>query len=55
MKICFRDDLGLVTMDVDMDNTAGVGFDGQYAYFNDVYGRDYRIPVKDIVMIGKEE
>lgn len=54
MKICYRDDIGLVSVEIDMANTTGVGFDGQYAYFNDVEGVDYRVATKDIVWIGQE-
>lgn len=55
MQICFRDELGLVSVEIDMTNTTGVGFDGQYAYFNDTEGNDYRISTKDIVLIGRTE
>lgn len=55
MKICYRDELGLVVREIDMTNTTGVGFDGQYAYFNDTEGNDYRISTKDIVLIGEME
>jgi len=55
MKICYRDEIGLVEVEVDLCNTTGVGFDGQYAYFNDPEGNDYRIETKNIVWIGKEE
>lgn len=55
MQICYRDELGLVTVEVNMADTAGVGFDGQYAYFNDTENRDYRIPITDIVLIGNAE
>ena len=55
MKICYRDEIGLVVVEIDMDNTTGVGFDGQYAYFNDVEGVDYRVSIRDIVWIGREE
>ena len=54
MKITFRDDLGIVTLEVHTDDSFGITFDGRYAYFSDVEGRDYRIPVKDIVLIGEE-
>lgn len=52
MKICYRDELGPVI--VEIDTAFVISFDGQYAYFNDTEGRDYRVNVKDIVMIGKE-
>lgn len=52
MQICFRDDIGLLTVNIDMDKTTGVGFDGQYAYFTDTDGTDYKISTKDIVLIG---
>lgn len=55
MKICYRDELGIVVREIDMANTTGVGFDGQYAYFNDCEGNDYRISTKDIVLIGEME
>ena len=55
MQICYRDDIGLVVVEIDMDATAGVGFDGRYAYFTDTEGRDYRVPVDQIVLIGKAE
>ena len=31
MQITYRDEIGLVTVDVNMADTAGVGFDGQIA------------------------
>ena len=52
--ICYRDDIGLVTDEIDMTNTAGVAFDGEYAYFTDVNGIDRKVAVRNIVMIGKE-
>ena len=55
MIICYRDDIGLVTDEIDMTNTAGVGFDGEYAYFTDANGTDHKILIKNIVMIGKEQ
>ena len=55
MKICYRDGIGLVTVEIDMANTTGVGFDGQYAYFTDAEGVDYRVSIQDVVWIGKEE
>lgn len=55
MKICYRDELGIVVREIDMANTTGVGFDGQYAYFNDCEGNDYRISTKDIILIGEME
>ena len=55
MKICFRDEIGLVSVEIDMDRTTGVGFDGQHAYFTDTDGRDYKIETKDIVLIGRTE
>ena len=54
MKITYRDDIGLVTVEIDTYNTSGVGFDGRYAYFSDVVGVDYRVEVKNIVWIGME-
>lgn len=54
MIICYRDDLGLVTDEIDMTNTAGVAFDGEYAYFTDVNGIDRKVAIRNIVMIGKE-
>ena len=54
MKITYRDDIGLVTIEIDMCNTSGVGFDGRYAYFSDVEGVDYRVETKNIVWIGEE-
>ena len=55
MIICFRDDIGLVSVEIDMTSTAGVGFDGVYAYFTDTAGRDYKVLISNVVMIGKEE
>lgn len=55
MQICFRDDLGLVVVDLDMNHTTGVGFDGEHAYFTDTDGNDYKISTKDIVLIGNAE
>lgn len=55
MQICYRDDLGLVVVEVDTNSTNGVGFDGKHAYFTDTEGRDYRIDVDQIVLIGKAE
>lgn len=54
MKICYRDEIGIVQVVIDLDRN-GIGFDGQYAYFNDLEGQDYRVPTKDIIWIGKEE
>jgi len=53
MKICYRDELGLVVREIDLANTTGISFDGMYAYFNDPEGTDYRISTKDIVLIGE--
>ena len=55
MKICYRDDLGTVVLEVNMDDTTGISFDGQYAYFVDFANRDYRIATKDIIWIGEEQ
>lgn len=55
MQICFRDELGLVSVEIDMDNTTGVGFDGENAYFTDTAGNDYKIKTKNIVLIGRTE
>jgi len=52
MKITYRDELGLIAVDVDTEY--GICFDGSYAYFSDTYGMDYRISADMIVMIGKE-
>ena len=54
MIVCFRDDIGLLTVKVDMTNTAGISFDGNYAYFTDTNGKEYKVSNKNIVMIGKE-
>ena len=54
MIICYRDDIGLVTDEVDMTNTAGVAFDGEYAYFTDTNGNDRKVSTRNIVMIGQE-
>lgn len=54
MKICYRDDIGLVVVEIDLENTAGIAFDGHSAYFTDTEGNDYKVNTKDIVMIGKE-
>ena len=50
MKISYRDSLGLVVVEVDRTN--GIAFLGGHAYFTDTNGRDYKVPVNDIVMIG---
>ena len=55
MIICYRDDIGLVTDKIDMTNSAGVAFDGKYAYFTDTNGTDHKVLIKNIVMIGKEQ
>lgn len=55
MKICYRDEIGLVVLEVDMNRTTGVGFDGENAYFTDTEGNDYKIKAKDIVLIGNVE
>lgn len=55
MQICFRDELGLVSVEIDMANTTGVGFDGENAYFTDTEGNDYKISTQDIVLIGRTE
>ena len=55
MQICFRDEIGLVSVRIDMDRTTGVGFDGEHAYFTDTDGNDYKISTKDIVLIGTVE
>ena len=54
MKICYRDDIGLVSVTIDTRNTTGIGFDGRYAYFSDVEGVDYLVETKNIVWIGVE-
>lgn len=54
MIICYRDEIGLVTYEIDMVNTTGVAFDGEYAYFTDTNGTDHKIPTRTIVMIGQE-
>ena len=55
MVVCFRDNIGVVTVRLDDENTAGVAFDGAHAYFTDASGRDYKVSVTDIIMIGREE
>ena len=55
MQICYRDEIGLVSVSIDMASTAGVGFDGEHAYFTDTNGKDYKISTKDIVLIGNVE
>lgn len=55
MQIAYRDEIGLVVVDLDMDRTTGVGFDGAYVYFTDTDGRDYKVSAKDIVLIGVVE
>ena len=52
MSICFHDELGIVVVRIDMTHTTGVAFDGKYAYFTDIDGRDYKIEAKQIVLIG---
>ena len=54
MIICYRDDIGLVTEEIDMTNTTGVAFDGEYAYFTDIEGTDHKVSTRNIVMIGQE-
>lgn len=55
MSICYRDEFGLVVVQIDMINTTGVSFDGQFAYFTDTDGNDYKIDQKNIVLIGNAE
>ena len=55
MQICYRDELGLVVDEIDMDRTTGVGFDGEHAFFTDVNGIDHQISTRDIVLIGTVE
>lgn len=52
MRICYRDEIGTVTVSVDPDYP--ITFNGGFAYFTDAAGRDYKIPVTDIFMIGQE-
>ena len=50
MKLSYRDNLGLVVVEV--DRTKGIAFLGSNAYFTDTAGRDYKIPVDSLIMIG---
>ena len=50
MKISYRDELGIIVVNV--DNTNGIMFLDGHAYFTDTDGRDYKIPVSALVMIG---
>ena len=52
MGICFHDELGIVVVKIDTAHTTGVAFDGRFAYFTDIDGRDYKIEAKNIVLIG---
>lgn len=50
MKLSYRDNLGIIV--VSIDRTNGIAFLGGYAYFTDTDGRDYKIPVDSLIMIG---
>ena len=50
MKLSYRDDLGIVVVDVNPDN--GIMFLGDTAYFTDTNGRDYKVPVSSLSLIG---
>ncbi len=51
MNIVFRDELGYISVQLD---DFGVSFNGSYAKFSTIEGHEYKIPVKDVIYIGKE-
>ena len=50
MKLSYRDDLGIVVIEIDTNH--GIMFCGDHAYFTDTAGRDYKIPVSSLILIG---
>ena len=52
MSICYRDELGVVSVALDR---SGVSFCNGYAYFTDDSGRDYKIPVNNLITVTEEE
>lgn len=51
MKIIYRDELGVVSVDVNTEY--GISFDGKFAYFSDEQNRDYRVATSALVEIQK--
>ena len=52
MLVAYSDDLGIVT--VQMDDTYGLQFDGDKAYFTDTGGKDYNLPISQLVSVSKD-
>ena len=52
MRICYRDSIGVVT--VEIDTTDGISFDGEYAYFTDANGKDCKVSTRNIIQINQE-
>lgn len=51
MVICYRDNIGIVVTELESN---WIDCDGQYAYFTDRSGKDYKIPLSNIVSIKAE-
>ena len=49
MKIIYRDELGVVSVDVNTEYS--ISFDGKFAYFSDEQNRDYRVATSALVEI----
>ena len=50
MVVLFRDSLGHVRIEIDA--TYGISFTGEFAYFTDADGRNWKINAADILYIG---
>lgn len=54
MSICYRDNIGIVTIKIDMTENPGIVFDGRSAYFTDASGNDCKVDIVNIISIGNE-
>lgn len=50
MNITYRDEVGYITVEVDIEY--GVSFCDGTAYFTDTNGNDYEIPMAHLMSIG---
>jgi hypothetical protein len=53
MIVTYRDELGIVS--VPMNDTFGLQFDGDKAYFTDTDGKDYNLPISQLVSVAKDD
>ncbi len=52
MFITYKDSLGINY--ISLDDSISIAFDNGYALFTDGNGNDYKIPVSDVLEIGRE-